>query len=100
MFIVSVATKYISDNFSLNSQNEFGNYFSDRSYKTSSRTFNLRLLIKVGFSPYKKICGVCLIERPLKMMKNVFFFFFLKAVFVLKLFKFLSRPFGHVAKMA
>ena len=81
MFIVSVATKYISDNFSLNSQNEFGNYFSDRSYKTSSRTFNLRLLIKVGFSPYKKICGVCLIERPLKMMKNVFFFFFFKSCF-------------------
>ena len=36
-------------------------------------------------------------EGPLKMMKNVFYFTS-KALFVLKIFKFLSWPFGHVAK--
>ena len=47
----------------------------------------------------KKICVICLIESPLKMMKNAFYFI-LKALFVLKLFKFLSRLFGHVGKTA
>ena len=37
------------------------------------------------------------IESPLKMMKNAFYFT-LKALFVLKIFKFLSWIFGHVAK--
>ena len=55
--------------------------------------------IKVGLSPTKKICVICLIESPLKMMKNDFYFI-LKALFVLKLFKFLSRLFGHVGKTA
>ena len=52
---------------------------------------------KVGLSPFKKICIICLIENPLKMMKNSFCFI-LKALFVLKIFKFLSRLFGHVEK--
>ena len=34
---------------------------------------------------------------PLKMMKNAFYFTS-KALFVLKIFKFLSRLFGHVSK--
>ena len=34
-------------------------------------------------------------ESPLKMMKNDFYFI-LKALFVLKIFKFLPRLFGHV----
>ena len=34
-------------------------------------------------------------------MKNAFYFIlFLKALFVIKIFKFLSRIFGHVGKMA
>ena len=37
----------------------------------------------------KKICVICLIESPLKTMKNAFYFI-LKALFILKLFKFLS----------
>ena len=37
----------------------------------------------------KKICVICLTERPLKMMKNAFHFI-LKAPFVIKIFKFLS----------
>ena len=36
-------------------------------------------------------------ESPLKMMKNAFYFTS-KALFVLKIFKFLSWLFGHVAK--
>ena len=52
---------------------------------------------KVGLSPSEKICVVCLIKSPLKMMKNAFYFI-LKALFDLKIFKFLSRLFGHVGK--
>ena len=44
-----------------------------------------------------KKCVICFIESPLKMMKNAFYFI-LKALFVLKIFKFLSRLFGHVEK--
>ena len=55
--------------------------------------------IKVGLSPSKKICVICLIESPLKMMKNAFYFI-LKSLFVLKIFKFLLRLFGHVGKTA
>ena len=45
--------------------------------------------LKVGLSPSKKNCVICFIESPLKMMKNAFYFI-LKALFVLKIFKFLS----------
>ena len=54
---------------------------------------------EVGLSHYKKICVIFLIENPLKMMKNAFHFI-LKALFVLKIFKFLSRLFGHIGKTA
>ena len=46
-----------------------------------------------------KVWDNLITECPLKMMKNVFYFT-LKALFVLKIFKFLSWPFGHVEKMA
>ena len=52
---------------------------------------------KVGLSPSKRICVICSIESPLKMMKNTFYLF-LNALFVLKIFKILSRLFGHVGK--
>ena len=55
------------------------------------------IYFKVGLSPSKKICVICFIESPLKVMKNAFYFI-LKALFVLKIFKFLSRLFGHVGK--
>ena len=57
------------------------------------------------FSPLKsdsylpKIYVICLIESPLKVIKNAFYFI-LKALFVLKIFKFLSWLFGHVEKSA
>ena len=54
---------------------------------------------KVGLSPSKKICVICFIESPLKMIKNAFYFI-LKVLFVLKMFKFLSYFFAHVEKMA
>ena len=59
--------------------------------------FFLNTFLKVGLSPSKKNCFICLIESPLKMIKNAFYFI-LKALFVLKKFKFLSRLFGHVRK--
>ena len=46
-------------------------------------------LIEVGRSPSRKNCVICFIESPLKMMENAFYFI-LKALFVLKIFKILS----------
>ena len=56
-------------------------------------------LIEVGRSPSRKNCVICFIESPLKMMENGFYFI-LKALFVLKIFKILSLLFGHVGKKA
>ena len=44
------------------------------------------ICFKVGLS-LQKNCVICLIESPLKMMKNVFYFV-LKSFFVLNVFKF------------
>ena len=52
-----------------------------------------------GLSPSKKYCVIFFIESPLKLMGNAFYFI-LKALFILKIFQFLSRLFGHVGKMA
>ena len=53
------------------------------------------ILLKSDSHFPKKNCFICFNENPLKMMKNVFYFI-IKALHVLKLFKFLSRLFGHV----
>ena len=45
----------------------------------------------------KKKSYICFTESPLKIMKNAFHLI-LKALFVLKIFKFLSWLFGHVRK--
>ena len=45
----------------------------------------------------QKTCFIFFHESPLKMMKNVFYFI-LNALFVLKIFKFLSWLFGHLEK--
>ena len=55
--------------------------------------------IKAGLSFSKKNCVICLIENPLKSMKNAFYFI-LKGFFVRKIFQFLPRFFGHVGKTA
>ena len=53
--------------------------------------------IKARPSPSNKILFIWFNESPLKMMKNAFYFI-LKALFVLEIFKFLSWRFGHVEK--
>ena len=47
----------------------------------------------------KEICIIYFIESALKMIKNTFYFI-LKALFVLEIFRFLSALFGHVGKTA
>ena len=64
-----------------------------RSFKRKGR------LLKSDLHIPKKNCVTCFHEGPLKMMKNAFYFM-IKALFVLKVFKFLSWYFGHVGKTA
>ena len=45
----------------------------------------------------RKICFICFNESPLQMTKNAFYFI-LKALFILKVFNFLSGVFGHLKK--
>ena len=65
--------------------------------------FNVDLVSNVlGFpkvGPSRKICFICLSERPLKMTKNTFYFI-LKPLFVLKIFICWSWIFGYVEKKA
>ena len=56
-------------------------------------------LIKVELSPSKKQSFIYFNESPLKMMKNAFCLTLI-ALFVLKIFKFLSRFFSYVEKTA
>ena len=60
---------------------------------------SLNKLNKVRLSSSKNICIICMIKNPLKVMKKACYFI-LKALFVLKIFMFLSRLFGHVGEMA
>ena len=75
------------------------------------KTFNktATMIAKTNIEWYKQIVGKTVksafsglklfvaIESPLKMMKNAFYFTS-KALLLLKIFKFLSWFFGHVAK--
>ena len=54
---------------------------------------------KVGLPPSKEISFYLLNESPLKMIKNAFYII-LKALFALKIFKYLSEHFSHVEEMA
>ena len=67
--------------------------------KVQSTANQKNLSVKAGLSPSKNVCVTFLIETPLKVIKNVFYFA-LKAFFILKMFKFLSQHFGHVGKTA
>ena len=58
-------------------------------------SFLLLKYIKVALSSLRILLAA---ESPLKMMKNAFYFMS-KALFVLKILKFLSWLFGHVAKL-
>ena len=52
---------------------------------------------KVGFSTSKKYCFICFNEILLKMMKSIFYII-LKALFILKILRFLSWLLGHLKK--
>ena len=56
-------------------------------------------ILKSDSNFVRKILFICFNEGPLKTMENAFYFI-LKALFVLEIFKFLSWVFGHVEKMA
>ena len=56
-------------------------------------------MIKVGLSPSKKNLCYLLHWKPFKNDEK-YFYFILKAFFVLQIFKFLSWLFGHVGKTA
>ena len=82
-----------------------GLFFTPQSLKNSNKIIFLISVnatvkfLRVGLSPSKKNCVIGLIESPLKLKKNAFYFI-LGALFVLKIFKFLSQLFGHVGKTA
>ena len=57
------------------------------------------IFLKSDFLINQKKLFDLLQRKSFKMMKNAFYFIF-KALFVLNIFKFLSRPFGHVKKTA
>ena len=66
---------------------------------SQGKTPELESLLKLDSHLPKKFCFICFTESPLKMMKNAFYFI-LKALLVLKVFKFLSWLFAHVEKTA
>ena len=53
--------------------------------------------INVRLSLSKKLFFICVNDRSSKMIKNAFYFI-VKALFVLKIFKFVFLLFGHVEK--
>ena len=57
----------------------------------------MTVTLKMDIHLPTKIFFVCFDESPLKMMKNAFYFI-LKSLFVLEIFKFLSWLLGHVEK--
>ena len=76
----------------------FGEDVQNTNAEVITNLLLLLLLLLKSDPPSKKICVTCLIDSPLKLMKNAFCFI-LKALFVFKIFKCLSRLFGHVGKM-
>ena len=62
--------------------------------KKSKMIFSRKNTLKDALSSLRQYLAI---ESPLKMMKNAFYFI-LKALFFLQIFKFLSWLFGHVAK--
>ena len=62
-----------------------------------SRTNFLKLNVNVRLSTFKKEILIYFNDSLSKIMKNAFYFI-LKALFVLKIFKFLSLLFGYIEK--
>ena len=73
--------------------------------QSSSKTLSIQLFLCDWYLqgswtlPSKINFVICFKDSPLKIMKNAFYFT-LKALFVFKIFKFLSWFFGHVEKTA
>ena len=64
-------------------------YFFSKNIKFGAESLNQILKNSLArLSPSKRII-ICFIENPLKMIQNAFYFIF-KALFVLRIFKFLS----------
>ena len=61
------------------------------------RVLSDRVLLRVGLSPSKKVVFIWFNESSIKTLKNAFYFM-LKALFILEIFKFLSWLFGYVEK--
>ena len=74
-------------------------YFEKVNKWRSKIQLKQKYCLKVRLSPSEKNFVICFTESPLKMMKNAFYFI-LKALSVLKVFKFLSWLFGHAEKTA
>ena len=73
--------------------------FSDNLNSTDEQQWIWRKNLKSDSHLPKKVFITCFNDSPLKMMKNAFYFI-LKAIFVLKIVKFLSWLFGHLEKTA
>ena len=55
-------------------------FFTEHLRVAASLIFSGHICFKVELSPSKNLCAICLIENPLKIMKNAFYFI-LKALF-------------------
>ena len=60
-----------------------------QAHNTKNYPFRIINCIKVGFSPFNFFFSICVNDSLSKMMKNAFYFTF-KALFVLRIFKFMS----------
>ena len=74
-----------------------GNIFFCKYFYLRKVKYNYQL--KVDSHLPKEIIFICFSERPLKMMKNSFYFV-LNVIFFVEIFKFLSWLFDHVEKTA
>ena len=73
-------------------------FFSNQWYLMALYIIETKLF-KVGFLPSKKNLLLALTNSPSKMIKKTFYFI-VKALSILKIFKLLSWLFGHVEKTA
>ena len=72
-------------------------YFASKVWNNKVKISGSVEIFKVGLVLFSKICFICFLKRILKMIKNAIYFI-LKALFVLKIFKFLSLLIRHVQK--
>ena len=77
-------------------------FLTQKHRKITKNISRPEVFYKKGVLNYSALYGLrqfLITENPLKMMKNAFYFT-LKALFILKIFKFLSWLFRHVEKTA